>query len=436
MEYGTLVLCTVVLYGPHAALCGLALAWQPMLLVAGLLASFVAMGALLPAGVVLQLATLLGHGGGGGSAVGVVLLGFAGQSVLRVVMLNACLLLHRAGRQHGWLLVRSRFPLVPLSIAIGAGFATSSLIVGGGNLLAVGWEARRALNGQGVFDSPVFGSVAEASAFLSASGSCARLPRLVQSCFQQTFFTCCQVAWTVMMGQAYAALRPHDVSAAVAADVDGAAPLAGSASADTPASLGGTSGGCVADPHRPHDTSAEVERRYTAELLAVDEQEFRPIVPRGGGADGSGTSARQPVPREESEAQNAAAAGLENAAAAPAGAKTSADCDAGTRVSPPPPADAAAAVAGSLVADSVLQQWRPTAVLTGAAALALHALFVVVPLTSIAGDAAAGGGAGRCLVTVPLQCTVTLVSVLWGLWIVHLERHPSEYLLLDSSRSS
>ncbi|KAG5483575.1 hypothetical protein CUR178_08241 [Leishmania enriettii] len=100
----------------------------------------------------------------------------------------------------------------------------------------------------------------------------------------------------------------------------------------------------------------------------------------------------------------------------------------------PSSASAAAATARWRVAGSVVEQRLPPAALTGAAALVLHLVFVLLPLTEMVADCASaqnmsipssGRSSSGCLVCIPLQCAVTLVSVVWGLWIVELERHPS-----------
>ncbi|KAK7197626.1 hypothetical protein NESM_000713600 [Novymonas esmeraldas] len=399
MDYGTLATCTGVLYAPHVVLGSLALLWQPMLLIVGLLAAFVALLPLVATGIVYQA---LRWGGAADVTVAacVVVAQYVFSNVARVGVLHVCVHLQRLGWRHGWLLVRSRYPLVPLSIAVGAGFAAASLLVSGGALLAEAWglSSVAVVDQRGGDGSP-----------LRLHGTCAQLPRLVQLSFQQTFFSCGQVAWTAMLGQAYAALCPRHTAESTQADADGAVPR--DAAHTSP-----TTGGMAAEGPVMRDV---------AKLLQAEPLVHAPTAPATG----------QPMSREEAEAgggvrtsSGEADSGVDLAAV-------------GKQLSVPTPllSSTAAALASVHVADSVLSQRRAAAVLTGAAALLLHLLFTLPPVTAVSASHAAtattGGGSAACLVHVPLQCAVTLVSVVWGLWVVQCERHPSTYVRLAASAS-
>ncbi|GET86750.1 hypothetical protein, conserved [Leishmania tarentolae] len=455
MDYGTLVLGTCVLYAPHAALCGLALLWQPMLMVIGILSSFVAFAPLVVTGLIFQTLRWAGVADVT-TATWVVVIQFMAQNVSRVGTLHVCLRLQRLGWQHGWLLVRSRFPLVPLSIAVGAGFAATSLLVGGGALLseALGVGRRLADDGRASNSSVA----AQEIDFLASTHSCARLPRLLQSCFQQAFFSCGQVAWTVMMGQAFAALCPQDEAEDLSnqtARADGAGePATFCGSTTTRIEEGGSA------PLPPAPWAEESVRQDASELLLANE-EFAPVA-RNDELETAvhnvrrehASVAAQPVPREEAEANEYAACSavdFEGGAGAMTGAAASAEpsISEATRsaisAARHHTSSSSAEVTEWLVADSVFAQKLPAAALTGVAALVLHLIFVLLPVTAMVADLAAAQStttppsarrADGCLVNVSLQCVVTIVSVVWGLCIVELERHPFSYALLSSSPGS
>ncbi|KAG5510192.1 hypothetical protein GH5_08298 [Leishmania sp. Ghana 2012 LV757] len=457
MDCGTLVLCTSVLYAPHAVLCGLALLWQPMLMVMSLVASFVAFVPFVVTGVVFQTLRwadigVVTH------AVWVVAIHFVLQNIARVGALHVCLRLQRLGLRHGLLLVRSCFPLVPLSIAVGAGFAASSLLVSGGALLSEAWGVGSRLSDNGRASATSTVARQEIGIFAS-SGNCARLPLIVQSCFQQTFFSCGQVAWTVMMGQAYAALYPQNAAEDLlghtvrANDADDAAAI--SVETSTEAEEDGS-----APAARALRAKEETVRQDAAELLLAD-GDFVPVL-RDNKREtavhiarrGHASTGAQPMPREEAAVNQPVPCNTVDSESCGAGTLT----DTAPSVAPfiseatraptvaqrrgmPASASPVAAAARWRVAGSVLEQQLPTAALTGAAALVLHLVFVLLPLTEVVADSASaqnmsipfsGRGSSRCLVSIPLQCAVTLVSVVWGLWIVELERHPSAYTLLQS----
>ncbi|CBZ24605.1 conserved hypothetical protein [Leishmania mexicana MHOM/GT/2001/U1103] len=449
MSYGTLALCACVLYAPHAVLCGLALLWQPMLMVTSILVSFIAFLPLVMTGLIFEALRWAGVADVT-TAAWVVVVHFIAQNASRVGTLHACLRLQRLGWQHGLLLVRSRFPLVPLSIAVGAGFAAASLLVGGGALLAEALEVGRGLTGNGRTSSNSTAAAQEIG-FLAFSDNCARLSRLLQSCFQQTFFSCGQVAWTVMMGQAYAALRPQDVAE------DMWRYTARANGADETATLGvvtttwAEEGGSAPMPRALR--AEESVREDASELLLLDEE----CVPVAGDGEpetavysvrrGHASAAARPVPREEVEAGQRAAcsAGAVTGIAPSAGPPISEATRSSTAAERQDMPSSSADVAGWLVADSVFAQRLPAAVLTGAAALVLHLMFVLLPVAAMAADSAPGQSkatpspASRsegCLAKVSLQCVVTMVSVLWGLCIVELERHPFTYAILSSSPGS
>ncbi|CAC9462456.1 hypothetical protein conserved [Leishmania donovani] len=454
MSYATLALCACVLYAPHAVLCGMALLWQPMLMVMSILASFIAFLPLVMTGLIFQVLRWAGVADVT-TAAWVVVIHLIGQNASRVGTLHVCLRLQRLGWQHGWLLVRSRFPLVPMSIAVGAGFAAASLLVGGGALLAEALEVGRDLTGSRRASS-ISTVTAQKIDFLASSGNCARLSRLLQSCFQQTFFSCGQVAWTVMMGQAYAALWPQDVAE------DLWKHTARANGADETATLGAVTTAWAEEAGSapmPHALRAEESvREGTSELLLADEE----LVPVAGD-DGPGTAvhsvrrehasaAAPPVPREEAEASQRVACSAVYFERSGAGAVAGIAPSAGPSISEARKCStsamrqdmssspsSSAEVAGRLVADSVFAQRLPAAVLTGAAALVLHMMFVLLPVAAMAADSASAQSTATlssarrsegCLVNVSLQCVVTLVSVLWGLCIVELERHPFTYALL------
>ncbi|CAJ1006443.1 hypothetical protein Q4I28_001758 [Leishmania naiffi] len=456
MDY-TLALCISLLYAPHIVLCGLALLWQPILLVISLLASFVAFLPLVITGLVFQALRWTGTADVS-TAAGVVVTHFVLQNVARVGALNLCLRAQRLGWHHGCLLVRSRFPLVPLSIAIGAGFAATSLLASGGVLLAEAWGVGRGLS-EGGHTASTSTAAAQELDFLASSGSCARLPRLVQSCFQQTFFSCGQVAWTVMMGQAYAALWPRDVAVGLSGHTTCAN------GADEPATLR-VEIAAETEEHGSAPTpwalrAEETLRQDFAGLLMADE-EYAPVVtdhmPETAAyswSSGHASSTARPKPREEAEVNQYLPCSTVGSESGDAGAVVDTAPSAtppmreATRSSTvrkhqntPSSPSPLAGVAGWLVADSVLAQRLPTAVLTGTAALVLHLVFVLPPLTAMAADSASARNtlipssdkrSNSCLVGVSLQCIVTIVSLVWGLWIIELERHPSTYMLLSSS---
>ncbi|CAG9570420.1 conserved hypothetical protein [Leishmania major strain Friedlin] len=456
MSYSTLALCTCVLYAPHAVLCGLGLLWQPMLVVMSILAAFIAFLPLVMTGLVFQALRWAGVADVA-TAAWVVVIHFIGQNASRVGTLHVCLRLQRLGWQHGWLLVRSRFPLVPLSIAVGAGFAAASLLVGSGALLAEALEVGRALTGSGRASSTST-VAAQGIDFHASSGNCARLSRLLQSCFQQTFFSCGQVAWTVMMGQAYAALWPQDVAENLRKHT------ARANGADETATLGAVTttwaeeGDSAPMPHAPR--AEESVREDTCELLLVDEV----VVPVAGDDEPEtavhsvrrehASTAARPIPREEAEASQRVAysaicfersgAGAVAGVAPSAGSSISEATRSSTsakRQDMSSSPSSSAEVAGWLVADSVFAQRLPAAVLTGVAALVLHMVFALLPVAAMAADSASAQSketsssvrrSEGCLVNTSLQCVVTMVSVLWGLCIVELERHPFTYALLSS----
>ncbi|KPA75825.1 hypothetical protein ABB37_08340 [Leptomonas pyrrhocoris] len=479
MTYGLLVFSTVVLYAPHCLLCAIALAWQPVLIIISLISSFAAFAPLVVSGAVFRLLRL-SHVSTDVTAAAVVLpVHFVLLSGIRVLVLHGCLQLQRLGWARGLLLVRSRVPLVALSIAVGAGFGGTSLLVGGGALLAEAWEARLSIP---MSAAQMNASAAVLDELFSASASCAQLPRLVQSVFQQTFFTCGQVAWSVMLGQAYAAAYPQALedplleNAEVVSCEDERLTVAGKGTreeASTPArhqAEDATRGASQPAPSRPamakeeparlgHDdegslppvesTEKSEGRDVAAQLLAF--QQHRRSSPEESRTrnqheafayQGATTGERVPPPPhpsteragqreevEEGDLENPSTTGASTRAPlrGTQGARTS---TASKVPSPSSPSSHSPVVSG-LVAESVLAQRRPTALLTGLAALGLHFLYVMLPLTALS-DASAAGSSGRrgCSAYIPLQCLLTVASVLWGLWIVHCERHPSAYVRL------
>ncbi|KAG5509817.1 hypothetical protein JKF63_07462 [Porcisia hertigi] len=445
MTYGTLVLCTIVLYAPHTVLAGVGLRWQPMLIVVGLLSSLVAFLPLFMTGLMFQ-ALHWASVSDVATATWVVVTHFLLLNAARVGVLHVCLRLQRHGWDHGCLLVCSRFPLVTLSIAVGAGFAATSLLVSGGALLAEAWAVAGVLTSSKYTPSSS-SDVAQGVDLIASSGSCAELPRFAQACFQQTFFTCGQVAWTVMMGQAYAALWPP----CAAKDL-----LGHNMSGDDTEGI--TGGGSAATP-RVLRSGLEDARLAVTEHLPGAEEWQQPL--GGSELETVVCSARKvclhtgvvSVPREEAEANQRVTGGAVHSESDHAGADpTPAATPSRSELMGCPTAEkceqmtfspsSSSEVAGCLVADSVLAQRLPTAVITGTAALALHAAFILLPLAAM--DSTFGSARNTatpssvsqrsvCIVSVPLQCVVTIVSVVWGLWIVHLERHPSAYMLLPSS---
>jgi hypothetical protein len=490
MTFASLVLCTVVLYTPHGLLCAAALAWQPMLIVVGLLCAFLAIVPLAVCGLLLRLLQLCGVSSETTSAATLLVANFVLQNCGRVYVLELCLQLQRLGWRRGWLLVRSHVPLVSLSIAVGAGFAATSLFVGAGALLAEAWEARLAI--------PSGAAQAQAAAatlagLLAPSISCPQLPRLVQAVFQQTFYTCGQMAWTVMLGQAYAAAYPQEAQEALMEqDVSGAQVSAAThttaravaprevreGATETPSMRVAEESDevCSTPPDKATRSRIVTGREELSRLLQEDEI-YLPLVSTAVEGETKTAQESSKARRDDSLAREVAACckspelltetdltrfpphastllqqhrvGAATPAtttlAVPPSCFTTADKQAqpcstsdshgdtathGTAalwfpVSPSP-------FLSGLVAESVFAQRKPAAFFTGLTALTLHFLYVVVPLsTPSKASSSSSAGHGGCAAYVPLQCLITLASVVWGLWIVHCERHPAAYTQLS-----
>ncbi|KPI86361.1 hypothetical protein ABL78_4587 [Leptomonas seymouri] len=479
MVYGVLLLCTVVLYSPHCLLCAIALAWQPALIVIGLLSSFTAVGPLVLSGALFRLMRWCGASSDAAVAACLLISHFVLQSAARALALHGCLQLQRLGWAKGWLLVRSRVPLVSLSIAVGAGFSCTSLLVGGGALLAEAWASRLAIP---MSAAQMNASAAKLDYLLSSNANCAPLPRLVQAAFQQLFFTCGQVAWTVMLGQAYAAASPRalvesteglaeglrrdegqraaagpvtrEEALSCARDNDGSAHTAAPDAARlrlvmaraTHACLMQDDGMCL--PHTeapgkdegretPGPTHALKSLRRSSLVEARSEAQLEVLTSRNavageGLAPPSRTFAGEGRQREELEEANRET--LADADALAPKQLSSTQCSrtaTAVQLRPASVSSLHSPVASGLVAESVLTHRQPAALLTGLAALGLHLLFVLLPLTALSSAASAETSRrSGCSAYIPLQCLVTLISVAWGLWIVHCERHPSAYVRL------
>lgn len=495
MTFGTLLFCTVVLYAPHCLLCAIALIWQPMLIILSLLSTFMAFIPLVLTGLCFRLLQLCRISRASTLAAWLLAAQFLFQSATRVAVLHGCLQLQRLGWGRGWLLVRSRVPLVSLSIAVGAGFAGASLFLSGGALLAEAWAARLAIP---LSAAQLNATTTTLETLLGASPSCAQLSRLAQSVFQQTFFSCCQVAWTVMLGQAYAAAYPQALeSTLLVAPEDGETR---SANRVDPFSSGSTALEATQQPQQQqkqrqslltahaseraeeredkrHGESTQARRATSAAReeiarFAQEAETYLPLVnnlpnevqreetthqapPREGieRSEVAGTarevsdhtsrnavgSMSERKPREEKDA----ASGEHHAAIAPdarQGSKAAQNLlspgstggGAGAVASPSSPHSP---VLSGLLAESVLSQQQPAALLTGLAALGLHLMYVMLPLSALsqasspASSSTVSDNTG-CSAYIPLQCLITIVSVVWGLWIVHCERHPFAYIRL------
>ncbi|KAG5484455.1 hypothetical protein LSCM1_07824 [Leishmania martiniquensis] len=451
MSYGTLVLCTSVLYAPHTVLCGLALLQQPMLIVMSIVAALLAFAPLVMTGLIFQVLRRA-NAADGSTAAWVVVIHFVLQNAARVGALHVCLRLQRLGLRHGLLLVHSWFPLVPVSIAVGAGFAASSLLVSGGALLAEAWDVGRGLGASRRTPATSAGAAKEFAPF-SSSGSCAQLPLIVQSCFQQSFFTCGQVAWTVMMGQAYAVLDRQDGAEDLLGQM-GRANSADDAAIIRMATATEAEEAGDAVRTRALRERAETVRQDAGELLRPHD-DFAPALrdckreaATHAVGPGRAYTGATPMSREEAAVHQPVpwnAVGSESGGAGavadttPSAVPFASEAARSPTVAQPQGMPSTVAAAAWPAAGSVFAQRLPAAALTGTAALVLHAVLVLLPLTEMATDSASAQRmstlssdrrSSGCLASIPLQCAVTLVSVGWGLWIVELERHPSTYMLL------
>lgn len=464
MTFVGLLFCTVVLYTPHGLLCAIALLWQPILIIISLLSSVTALAPLVVCGLFLRVLQLLGVTSDTTLAAWVLVTHFLLQNITRVAVLHECLLLQRLGWSKGWLLVRSRVPLVALSIAVGAGFAATSLFVSGGALLAEGWTARMTTPGGTAQREAIAATLAD---LFAPSPSCAQLSRLVHASFQQTFLTCGQVAWTVMLGQAYAAAYPQAVEE-LERDQESTAEAPRSTNnqgtrgeASQPAEM--QHDVVVSDAMRAGRARAARGREELTRLLGEDET-YLPLITTAESAEAkqqkvciaesSRVHARTPEEAAQStsvvapamasaaagstahhrEEREAAGAQISTpAAAAGAAGRTDAPYAAKTKDLIAPASTPHSPLVAGLVVESVLAQRQPAALLTGLAALGLHLLYVVLSLSALPLTSAVTPSQGGCSALIPLQCLVTIVSVVWGLWIVHCERHPSAYMRVAST---
>lgn len=472
MALSTLLFCTVVLYAPHCLLFVVALLWQPILVVLSLFSCFFAFVPQVLTGVLFRFLQLCRVTASTTTASWLLVVLFLFQNATRAAVLLHCLRLQRLGLARGWLLVRSRVPLVSLSIAIGAGFALTSLFMSGGALLAQAWTAQLTIPTDAAQMNATATTLAE---LFAPSASCAQLPQLVLLVFQQTFFTCGQVAWTVMLGQVCAAFAPDVEESTLESEggMDGAE-----------AGPGGLSHNSEHEATRNSSSSGnairvEAAQSVVAYLTSLEESCPRlvdtadntnsegevaaeaPLLPRGHLAIPrmpsterrqrlTAIDASRPLQqshggekyqREEVEARALVSDSLPSGIATTFTANRATDAyemetqsshatAAPKEPSALPPSPYSPVVSG-LVVESVLAQRQHAAILTSVAALGLHLLFVLLPLSAFSQSSVSGDDDAShrgCSVYVFTQCLVTLASVVWALWIVQCERHPSAYI--------
>ncbi|RNF08415.1 uncharacterized protein Tco025E_07181 [Trypanosoma conorhini] len=177
--------CCILLYGPLLIAAAVVLARHPQLLPLVLAAAFVALlspfltGLLYLAIKRASLAPLF------------IVVSVTVSEVLRVWLLLIFYRVELLTRRHGQLLAFSPMRFALVSAAVGYGFGAVSAMRGAGTLLDSTRRLTFYTRGTTAYDL----------------GLCPRLPLLMHSTLQSFMLLLCQVAWGVMTGQAVAALQ-------------------------------------------------------------------------------------------------------------------------------------------------------------------------------------------------------------------------------------
>lgn len=403
--------CLVLLYGPYAIAAVLVMLRQkPQLVVVWLMSALCSVASLILVGVLYAAVQARTTGSGAALPAVLVLLQLLLQLPLRFAVFALWQFVQRQLRHERQVMVWSSRRMTPVSCAVGLGFGFTSMLVTGGLMLDATRQFAHYTPGAAAYNLDV----------------CPQLPVLLQTSLQSFLLTLCHASWGVSTGQPALALREFGVRAYFTDLWRRIGPSSGvTAIIVSENDLLNSNGGSdsfreFAAPHRPVQLPAAAEKQ-PAVHGTPDEDE--PLPAHG----------HTPRTREEHESSDEATAG-------PVAAVSSGGVD-DTDADPPRPSQVLAASTatgsgqprrlvrvrpyqGIIPADTVLTEHLDVAFASIVLTLVFQILFSCLSLfhAGAFSNARMSEVATRgCVVSLPLQLVITMLSVLWALWIAREE---------------
>ncbi|ESL09259.1 hypothetical protein TRSC58_03024 [Trypanosoma rangeli SC58] len=400
MHWIGIVGCCILIYGPLVIASVAALATHPQLLLLALSALLVALlGSFITA--LLFLATKRAP-----LAPLLVVVSVTVTGVLRVGLLFVLYRAESLARSYGQLLASSPMRFALVSAAVGCSFGAVSAMRGTGTLLDSTQRLKFYTKGTTTYDMNV----------------CPRLPLLMHSALQSFMLLLCQVAWAVMTGQAVAALQllrqPQrawrqllyfcggNTSGGTAAVLDALEPC--SDAPDTPMEADISPQPETAE-QAPPSPSPLASPCVEGELPATS---FCERVQR---------TEREAKEEEEEKEEERDAKRAEKYLHPASSLTVEPNHSAGFE----PLLSQQEKQPVSLPEPTLLYKHPLLAVASLSAAFVLHLLFALASLLNLAARNAgtrSGAPPRGCVVSLPLQATITLVSLLWMAALIRLER--------------